>query len=89
MFAQNDKQKIKQVYISKYNAEHPNRVTFVMIVDGEKWCYLAVKNLSKLLRGISQKIVVTIIVLNTFNQLELQINSNHMTMFPRIIITVT
>ena len=49
---QNTKQ-IRQTYISKYNHERDNQVILLMITDhGENWHYLAVKNLSRLLRGI-------------------------------------
>ena len=35
----------------KFN--HENKVILLMITNGEKWHYLAVKNLSLLLRGIT------------------------------------
>ena len=38
---------------SKYNLTHENQVILLMITDGEKWHYLAVKRLSALFRGIS------------------------------------
>ena len=39
--------------MSKYNYKHNNQVTLLKITDNEKWHYLAVKILSKLLRGIT------------------------------------
>ena len=36
---------------SKYNHKHENQVILLMITIGEKCHYLAVKNLSRLLRG--------------------------------------
>ena len=38
---------------SKYNLTRENQVIFLMISDGEKWHYLAVKGLSALLNGIT------------------------------------
>ena len=45
---------IRQAYISKYNNERDDRVNLLMITDGTtNWHYLAIKNLSGLLRGIT------------------------------------
>ena len=44
---------IRHAYKSKYNLKHTNEVILLMITDGEKWYYLAVKQLSALLRGIT------------------------------------
>ena len=44
---------IRHVYKSKYTLKRENQIILLMISDGEKWCYLAVKSLSALLRGIS------------------------------------
>ena len=45
---------IKQAYISKYNNERDNHVNLLMITDGTtNWHYLAIKNISGLLRGIT------------------------------------
>ena len=46
---------MKQVYISKHNFNLENKVIPLTIKDGEKRHYLAVKNLSTLLRGITLK----------------------------------
>ena len=48
-------EKIRHVYKSKYNKEGENQVILLMITDGKKWHYLAVKRLSALLRGITSK----------------------------------
>ena len=40
-------------YKSKYNLTRENQVILLMITDGEKWHYLAVKSLSALLNGIT------------------------------------
>ena len=45
---------IKQAYISKYTNERDNHVNLLMISDGTtNWHYLAIKNISGLLRGIT------------------------------------
>ena len=45
--------KQKPAYISKYNNNRDNQVILLMITDNEKWHYLAVKNISGLLRAIT------------------------------------
>ena len=44
---------IRHAYKSKYNLKRENQVILLMITDGEKEHYLAVKSLSALLRGIT------------------------------------
>ena len=45
---------IRQAYISKHNNERNNQVNLLMITDGtNNWHYLAIKNISGLLRGIT------------------------------------
>ena len=44
---------IRHAYKTKYNLKRENQVILLMITDGEKWHYLAVKSLSALLRGIT------------------------------------
>ena len=46
-------EEIARAYISKYNPNRKNQVILLMITDGKKWHYLAVKSLSALLRGIA------------------------------------
>ena len=46
---------IRHAYKSKYNLNHKNQLIFLMITDGKKWPYLAVKSLSALFRGITSK----------------------------------
>ena len=43
-------EEIRHAYKSKYNLQRGNQVILLMITDGEKWYYLAVKKLSALLR---------------------------------------
>ena len=45
--------KTYDLHKSQNNFKHENQVILLMITDGEKWHYLAVKSLSKLLRGIT------------------------------------
>ena len=45
--------KIEIVYKSKYNLIRDNQIILLMIRNGKNWHYLAVKSLSRLLRGIS------------------------------------
>ena len=48
-------EKIRHAYKSKYNKERENQVILLIVTDGEKWRYLAVKDLSALLRGRTSK----------------------------------
>ena len=43
LFIENDKDEIKQAYVSKHSSELENKVILLMITDGEKWHYLAIK----------------------------------------------
>ena len=45
--------KVKIAYKSKHNLTREKRVILLMISNGENWHYLTVKNLSRLLRGIT------------------------------------
>ena len=47
-------EEIRQAYISEHNDERNNQVNLLMITDGDtNWHYLAIKNISGLLRGIT------------------------------------
>ena len=46
-------EKIRHAYESKYNLTRENQVILLMITDGEKWHYLAVKSLYALFRRIT------------------------------------
>ena len=41
-------EKIRHVFKSKYNKERENQLNLLIITDGKKWNYLAVKGLSAL-----------------------------------------
>ena len=45
--------KIRLAHKSKHNFKRENQVILLMITDGKKWHYLAVKSVSALLRGIT------------------------------------
>ena len=45
--------KVEIAYKSKYNLIRDNQIILLMISNGENWHYLVVKNLSRLLKGIS------------------------------------
>ena len=49
------KQKIYPAYVLKYNSDHEKQVILLMIPNGEKWHYLAVKKLSASLKVITSK----------------------------------
>ena len=53
MFVSHNTEKTRLAYKSKHNFKHENQVILLMITDGKKWYYLAVKNLWALLRGIT------------------------------------
>ena len=48
-------EKIGHAYKSKPNLNRENQIFLLMITDGEKWHYLAVKKLSALLKGKTSK----------------------------------
>ena len=48
-------EEIKHAYVSKYNTNCENQVIPLMITDGKKWHYLAVKRLPALFRGVTSK----------------------------------
>ena len=48
-------EKIRHAYKSKYSLNREKQVILLMITDGKRWHYLAVKSLSGLFRGITSK----------------------------------
>ena len=46
---------IRPVYVSKYNHNRENQVNLLMISNGKKWHYLAIKDIPMLFRGIRSK----------------------------------
>ena len=59
--------KIEIAYKSKYNLVRDNQIILLMISNGENWHYLAVKSLSRLLRGITSNHVGDYYCLNCFH----------------------
>ena len=55
MYVPNGTEEIRHACKSKHNLKRENQVILLMIFDGEKWHYLAVKKLSTLLRGVTSK----------------------------------
>ena len=53
LYVPNNTEEIRHSYKSKYNLTRENQVILLMITDGEKWHYLAVKSLSALFREIT------------------------------------
>ena len=53
LYVPHNTEKIRHAYKSKYNLTRESQVILLMITDGEKWHYLAVKRLSALFRGIT------------------------------------
>ena len=49
----NTKQIVRAYVPKKHNNKRENQLTLLMITDGKKWNYLAVKSLSALLRGVT------------------------------------
>ena len=61
------KEKIYPAYVSKNNSNCEKQVILLMISNGEKWHYLAVKKLSALLRGITSQHHDNFYCLNCFH----------------------
>ena len=53
LFVPHNTKKIQLAYRSKYNLTYNKQIILLMITDGEKWHYLVINNLSRLLRGIT------------------------------------
>ena len=57
---------INIAYKSKNNLTQKRQIILLMISDGQKWHYLVVKNLSRLLRGITSNHKEDLYCLNCF-----------------------
>ena len=60
-------EEVRHAYKSKYNLERENQVILLMITDGKKWHYLAVKKLSALLSEITSNNNEDFYCLNCFH----------------------
>ena len=59
--------KLNIAYKSKNNLTQEKQIILLMISDGQKWHYLVVKNLSRLLRGITSNHKKDFYCLNCFH----------------------
>ena len=81
--------KICLPYKSKYNlTRDENQVILLMITDGEKWHYLAVKSLSALLNGVTSSHNGDFYCLNFFRAYTTKINWKHVKRYVKILIIV-
>ena len=67
MYVPHNIKKICHAYKSKYNSTRKIQVILLMITDGEKWHYFAVKSLHALLKGITSKHKGDFYCLNCFH----------------------
>ena len=67
LFVPHNTKKIQLAYRSKYNLTYNKQITLLMITDGEKWHFLVVNNLSRLLRGITSNHHDGVYCLNCFH----------------------
>ena len=67
LYIPHNTKKIQLAYRSKYNLTYNKQVILLMITDGEKWHYLVVNNLSRLLRGITSNHNADFYCLNCFH----------------------
>ena len=67
MYLPHNTKKIRHAYKSKHNLKRKNQVIILMITEGKKWHYLAVKRLSALLKGITSKHIGDFYCLNCFH----------------------
>ena len=82
------KKEICCTYVSKYNSNREKQVIVLMIPDGERWHYLAVKKLSALLRGITSKFNDDFYYLNCLHSFRTKKNLNLMRKYVKIKIFV-
>ena len=67
LYVPHNTKKIEIPYKSKHNLTREKRVILLMISNGENWHYLSVKNLSRLLRGITSNHDEDFYCLNCFH----------------------
>ena len=53
LYVPHNTEKKRHAYKSEYNLTRENQVILLMITDGKKWHYLAVKSFSALFKGIT------------------------------------
>ena len=67
LYVPHNTKKIEIAYKSKHNLTREKQVILLMISNGENWHYLTVKNLSRLLRGITNNHMGDLYYLNCFH----------------------
>ena len=67
LYIPHNTKKIQLAYRSKNNLTCSKQIILLMITDGEKWHYLVVKNLSRLLKGITSTHEKDFFCLNCFH----------------------
>ena len=66
LYVPHNTEQIRLAYKSIYNYKCNNQVNLLMISNGKKWHYLAVRSLSALLRGITSNLNGDFYCLNCF-----------------------
>ena len=88
LFVPHNKKEIRPAYISKYNHKRKNQVILLMITDGKKWYYIAVRSLPALLRGITSSNNKDFYCLNCFHSYRTHNNLKKHERHVNIMITV-
>ena len=76
LYLPHNTEKIRHVYKSKHILKRKNQVILLIITDGEKWHYLAVKKLSALLRRIISNHVGDFYCLNCLHSYRTEDHNN-------------
>ena len=83
LYVPQNTEKICHAYKSKHNLTRENQVILLMITDGKKWHYLAVKSLSALIRGTTGNNHGDFYCLNCFRAYTTE-NTNYRLRYPPI-----
>ena len=86
LYVPHNTEKIRHAYKSKYNLTREIQVILLMITDGEKWHYLAVKSLSALFREITGNSHGDFYCLNCFGHTLRKMNLKSIKKFVKIMI---
>ena len=79
-------EEIRHAYKSKHNIKREFQVILLMITDGKKWHYLAVKKVSALFRGITSKHEGDFYCLNCFHSFRIENKLKNIKIFAKIMI---
>ena len=88
VFVPHNTETISTAYKSKYNHKRKNQVILLMITDGKKWYYIAVRSLPALLRGITSSNNKDFYCLNCFHSYRTHSNLKKHERHVNIMITV-